>query len=76
MSKDRRWSHLSYRPSAVAFLATAALAVAAPRNVHAFCGFYVAKADVSLYNQASQVALVRDGDRTVLTMSKENECPA
>src|SRR5687767_8656324 len=34
----------------------------------AFCGFYVAKADTKLFNQASQVVLVRDGDRTVLTM--------
>ena len=30
-----------------------------------FCGFYVAKADTKLFNQASQVVLVRDGDRTV-----------
>jgi hypothetical protein len=33
-----------------------------------FCGFYCAKADAKLFNQASQVVLVRDGDRTVLTM--------
>ena len=33
-----------------------------------FCGFYVARADAKLYNKASQVVLVRDGDRTVLTM--------
>jgi hypothetical protein len=33
-----------------------------------FCGFYVCKADTKLFNQASQVVLVRDGDRTVLTM--------
>lgn len=37
----------------------------------AFCGFYVAKADTSLYNQASQVAIARDGDRTVLTMAND-----
>ncbi|MGA1285758.1 MAG: DUF2330 domain-containing protein, partial [Prochlorothrix sp.] len=30
----------------------------------AFCGFYVAKADTKLYNQASQVIIARDGDRT------------
>ena len=33
-----------------------------------FCGFYVAKADTKLFNRASQVVLVRDGDRTVMTM--------
>lgn len=37
----------------------------------AFCGFYVAKADSSLYNQASQVIIARDKDRTVLTMSND-----
>jgi hypothetical protein len=34
----------------------------------AFCGFYVARADTTIFNQASQVVLVRDADRTVLTM--------
>ncbi|HEY9833018.1 MAG TPA: DUF2330 domain-containing protein [Stenomitos sp.] len=36
-----------------------------------FCGFYVAKADSKLYNQASQVILARDGDRTILTMAND-----
>ena len=39
--------------------------------VLAFCGFYVAKADSSLYNQASQVIIARDGERTVVTMSND-----
>ena len=37
----------------------------------AFCGFYVAKADTKLYNQASQVILAREGNRTVLTMAND-----
>ncbi|MGA1626639.1 MAG: DUF2330 domain-containing protein, partial [Prochlorothrix sp.] len=37
----------------------------------AFCGFYVSKADSSLYNRASQVAIARDGDRTILTMAND-----
>ncbi|MFM7426457.1 MAG: DUF2330 domain-containing protein [Elainella sp.] len=37
----------------------------------AFCGFYVAKADTSLYNQASQVVIARSGNRTVLTMAND-----
>src|SRR5215470_15334861 len=41
------------------------------RVLFAFCGFYVAKADTKLFNSASQVVLVRDGDRTVLTMSND-----
>jgi len=35
----------------------------------AFCGFFVAKADSELFNDASKVALVRDGNRTVVTMA-------
>lgn len=34
----------------------------------AFCGFYVGKADANLFNEASQVILVRDGNRTVVSM--------
>ncbi len=37
----------------------------------AFCGFYVAKADSKLYNQASQVVIARNGDRTILTMAND-----
>ena len=33
-----------------------------------FCGFYVARGDAKLFNHASKVVMVRDGDRTVLTM--------
>jgi hypothetical protein len=41
------------------------------KPVWGFCGFYVAKADTSLYNQASQVIIARDGDKTVLTMAND-----
>src|ERR1700736_3429594 len=40
-------------------------------SVLGFCGFYVAKADTKLFNKASQVVLVRDGDRTVMTMAND-----
>jgi hypothetical protein len=53
-----------------AALTVAALTVAA-RTALGFCGFYVAKADTRLFNQASQVVLARDGDRTVLTMAND-----
>jgi hypothetical protein len=42
-----------------------------PSAAHSFCGFYVASGDAKLFNHASQVALVRDGDRTVLTMAND-----
>ncbi|MBI1391996.1 MAG: DUF2330 domain-containing protein [Alphaproteobacteria bacterium] len=41
----------------------------------AFCGFYVAKADTKLFNKASKVVLMRDGDRTVITMASDYEGP-
>jgi hypothetical protein len=40
-------------------------------KTHAFCGFYVAKADASLFNKTSQVILVRDGLHTVITMQSD-----
>jgi hypothetical protein len=52
-------------------LAPALLLASGAGAAHAFCGFYVAKADTHLYNRASQVVLVRDGDRTVMTMAND-----
>lgn len=46
-------------------------AIAMTGGAVAFCGFYVAKADTKLFNKASKVAIMRDGDRTVLTMSND-----
>lgn len=54
--------------SAIAF---GTMAVAT--NASAFCGFYVAKADTDLFNQSSKVAMMRDGDRTVITMANDYE---
>jgi hypothetical protein len=42
-----------------------------PRVGLPFCGFYVAKADSKLFNQASQVAIARSGERTVMTMAND-----
>src|SRR6185436_4860919 len=40
-------------------------------TAEAFCGFYVSRADGKLFNKASHVVLVRDGDRTVITMAND-----
>jgi hypothetical protein len=37
----------------------------------AFCGFYVAKADATLFNNKSEVILVRNGNYTVITMGSD-----
>ncbi|GJL93186.1 DUF2330 domain-containing protein [Hyphococcus sp.] len=52
-----------------AAVATSALAVTG--GAVAFCGFYVAKADTKLFNKASKVAIMRDGERTVMTMAND-----
>ena len=44
---------------------------AAPPDANAFCGFYVGKADATLFNKASQVVLARKDDRTVISMMND-----
>ena len=48
--------------------ASVILAAMISHEAIAFCGFYVCKADGTLKNKTSQVILVRDGNRTVITM--------
>jgi hypothetical protein len=47
------------------------LLAAGVKAAFGFCGFYVAKADTKLFNKASQVALVRFEDKTVMTMAND-----
>ena len=54
--------------------AAAATLISAP-SARAFCGFFVGKADAKLFNRSSQVAIVRDGNRTILTMSNDYQGP-
>src|SRR5205814_5965083 len=42
-----------------------------PSGSGAFCGFYVASGNAKLFNKSSQVVLVRDRDRTVITMASD-----
>jgi len=51
--------------------ASALAVVTAAGGAAAFCGFYVAKADTKLFNKASKVAIMRDDDRTVMTISND-----
>ena len=59
---------------ATALLAGATLVTAADQ-AQAFCGFYVSGADTKLYNNATQVVLMRDGTRTVLSMQNNYQGP-
>jgi hypothetical protein len=58
---------------AAAALSTTVLS-SAPR-AHAFCGFYVAPSDAPLYADATMVALMREGNRTALSMSNNYKGP-
>jgi hypothetical protein len=68
-SKDRRRARSLML--ALGALMAAMLALWPPAEAQAFCGFYVGRADAQLYNHASQVVMVRDGDRTVLSLMND-----
>ncbi|HEV8096832.1 MAG TPA: DUF2330 domain-containing protein, partial [Burkholderiales bacterium] len=51
-----------------------ALALSAGQ-AQAFCGFFVGKADADLFNDASKVVLVRDGNRTTINMLNDYRGP-
>ncbi|VXD22187.1 DUF2330 domain-containing protein [Planktothrix paucivesiculata] len=55
----------------IAFLIVVFASIGFAAPALAFCGFYVAKADATLYNQASQVVIARDKNRTILTMAND-----
>jgi len=42
---------------------------------HAFCGFYVSGSGDKLFNEATEVVLMRDGTRTVLSMQNDFKGP-
>jgi hypothetical protein len=46
-----------------------------PRSARAFCGFYVSGGDASLFNNATMVVMMRDGQRTVLAMQNNYQGP-
>ena len=50
-------------------------ACCAPLKAHAFCGFYVGKADGTLVNHASQVAVVHHDNKTVISMMNDYQGP-
>ena len=80
-AKDFNWSSTSFSLYFISKIKTivmnaftkklAALIILAGMINHeaaAFCGFFVSKADGTLKNKTSQVILVRDGNRNVITM--------
>ena len=49
--------------------------LAAPAAADAFCGFYISGADAKLFNNATQVVMMRKGTRTVLSMQNNYQGP-
>lgn len=49
----------------------ACMGILCVHSVFSFCGFFVSKADSKLFNEASRVVLVRNEDKTVLTMAND-----
>ncbi len=62
-------------------LASVAVALAVPlalvsaKPAQAFCGFYVSGADAKLFADATQVVLMREGTKTVLSMQNDYKGP-
>ncbi len=50
------------------YLLVACFVLTVPATANAFCGFYVSGATGELYNNATQVVMMREGTRTVLSM--------
>jgi hypothetical protein len=61
--------------AAVAASAAAFVMLWSPGAARAFCGFFVSGADAKLYNNASQVVLMRKGNHTAMTMSNNYKGP-
>jgi MYXO-CTERM domain-containing protein len=53
----------------------AAVTLTAPITASAFCGFYVSGGDSELFNDATQVVLMREGTKTVLSMQNNYQGP-
>ncbi|HEX7842235.1 MAG TPA: DUF2330 domain-containing protein [Kofleriaceae bacterium] len=56
-------------------IVAAAVALCAPGAAHAFCGFYINGAGGEMFNNATQVVLMRQGTRTVLSMQNNYQGP-
>jgi hypothetical protein len=72
LSGRQGWGHqlkrIIMKPFAKKLAVLIILAGMISHEAVAFCGFYVSKADGTLKNKTSQVILVRDGNRNVITM--------
>ncbi|KAB2895955.1 MAG: DUF2330 domain-containing protein [Kofleriaceae bacterium] len=59
----------------IAATAATVVSLGAPRAADAFCGFYINGAGSEMFNDATQVVLMRKGTRTVLSMQNNYKGP-
>jgi hypothetical protein len=59
----------------VALVLTGAMLLSGASDAQAFCGFYVSGATKKMYNNATEVVMMREGTRTVLSMRNNYEGP-
>lgn len=67
---------MRYRALIAGALACATLATMTPTDADAFCGTYVTSGEGELFNSATNVVLMREGTRTVLSMQNNYKGPA
>jgi hypothetical protein len=67
--------NMQTRFQSILSITLAALSLLASSHVQAFCGFFAGKVNASLFNEASQVILVRDGKHSVISMLNDFKGP-
>ncbi len=60
-----------FRKNRKTFSLLCTLLIAGINPLQAFCGFYVAQAGATIFNEASQVIMVRNGNKTTITMAND-----
>ena len=63
------WSALGLHLRLLALMTGLLVSAAVPAS--AFCGYFVAKGDSSMFNRVSKVVIARHLDRTVITMAND-----
>ena len=66
---------IQWKQSLLAAVAALGVVAAVPATADAFCGFYVGGAGAEMFNDATQVVLLRDGTKTVVSMQNRYAGP-
>ncbi len=69
MMRSSPWSALGLNLRLLALMTGLLVSAAVPAS--AFCGYFVAKGDSSMFNRVSKVVIARHLDRTVITMAND-----